>query len=95
MKMTWIFLLIGIVVGTGSHMAYEYFQPPKTQIINQYTTQTVDNKNTSIQTSQQDQITAVISMDKSFTNVNINFNGRTNILITKSSKTNITHKTNK
>ena len=63
--------------------------PPKVQTINQY--QTTENKNTSIQESSQAQITIVSPM----TNFNVNYNGKTNIAVTKSHTTNRIVKTNK
>jgi hypothetical protein len=86
----WTLSLFGVFIGGEQLAHYQDRQlPPKNRYITQI--QNTENKNTSIQESSQAQFTIVTPM----TNFNINYNGKTNISVTKSSRTNKTFKSNK
>ncbi len=86
----WTLSIFGTWIGRGEVDQNRYEKmPPKYQYITQI--QTTENQNTSIQSSSQAQITLVTPM----TNFNVNYNGKTNISVTKTSRTNRLAKTNK
>jgi hypothetical protein len=83
-------LVCGSWIGSDFNTKHQLSKlPPKNQTINQY--QTTENHNTSVQESSQAQITIVSPM----TNFSVNYNGRTNIVVTKTSVTNTIKKTNR
>ena len=94
--MTITYIIVTILIAAGSWIGSDFNTksqlaklPPKYA----YTTQiqNTENNNTSIQESSQAQITIVTPM----TNFNVNYNGKTNISVTKSSRTNKSVKSNK
>ena len=86
--------LICFVGGLFTMFGIESGLPPKTTIQNIQQIQTVDNKNTSIQSSDQAQITTTVITANTNYHIAINYNGRTNISQSFTSKTNRTAKTN-
>ena len=92
-------ILIGIILILGSFIggiavqgSHDQKMPPK--IENTTIIQNNANKNTSIQSSEQAQITTTLITDKTNYRYALSYNGRTNFQKIFESKTNITHKTN-
>lgn len=91
---TWIIvttlIAIGSFFGGGEYRHYQDCKlPPKIQNITQI--QTTENHNNSVQENSQAQFTIVTPM----TNFKVNYNGKTNISVSRSTRTNRMSKTNK
>jgi len=88
-----VILILGTWFGSGIYRdGVEKARPPKYQTI--INNQSTENKNTSIQSSSQAQISTTIVTTKTQLFYNINYNGKTNFSYTKSATTNTTKKTN-
>ena len=94
--MTITYIIVTILIAAGSWIGSDFNTksqlsrlPPKYQYITQI--QTTENRNSQITSQESTQITIVTPM----TNFNVNYNGKTNISVTKSSRTNKSVKSNK
>ena len=96
MNALWIVIiaLVTFIGGVFTEYGIQKGLPPKTVIQNINQVQTVDNRNTSIQSSEQAQITTTIVTPNTNVHMSVNYNGRTNFSHTFNSKTNRSSKTN-
>lgn len=88
-----LLLVCGSWIGSDFNTKHQLAKlPPKVQNITQI--QNVDNVNTSIQSSEQAQLTTTIITGRTNLTLSLNYKGNTNITHSFSSRTNKTCKTN-
>ena len=91
-----ICIIAGLLVGGGGMAIHDQHQPPKTTIQNIYTSQQVQTKQTTVQSSDLSQSTIILQNGQTnFKYAIIRGTGKTNTVVKFVSKTNFSSKTNK
>lgn len=96
LELPWFILtiLVSIIVGLFVMVGIYHALPPRTQIINQTQTQDVHTENTSIQSSEQAQVTTTLITERTNYSLHVQYNGKTNFSHLFTSKTNRSSRTN-